>query len=88
MLFGRRITFAIVVLASQLLLIALAIVYFIQMLEIARNGAIQFIENNKAILSLEIVVTILISLFAIAVFAIQLKRLGERRNGDSRAIKK
>ena len=82
MLFGRRVTFAIVVLISQLLLIALAIVWFIQMLVIARNGAVQFVEENRAILLGEIVLTALVCLVGITVFIMQLRRLRERRRDD------
>lgn len=83
-LFGRRVTFAILVMASQLLLIALGIAWVVQMVLIAKNGQIYFTEENPAILFAEIAVTVLITLFAIAVFAIQIRRLGERRRGDDR----
>jgi hypothetical protein len=64
MLFGRRVRFAIVVLASQLLLVALAAVALVQMILIATNGRVSLAEDN------------------LAVFGIQLRRLGERRRGD------
>ena len=84
MLFGRRIRFAIIILASQLLLISLAIVMLVQMIFIARNGVVQFVENNPVILMAEIFLTIFITLFGIFVFIIQLMRLGEKRDSDSR----
>jgi protein-S-isoprenylcysteine O-methyltransferase Ste14 len=84
MLFGRRVRFAIIIIASQLLLIALAVVMLIQMFFIAINGRVQFVENDKVILIIEILLTVLISSFGIYVFIIQLKRLGERRNSDNR----
>ncbi len=87
MLFGRRVRFAIIVLASQLLLIALAIVMLVQMILIAMNGLIQFVENNQAILIIEILLTMLITFFGVSVFIIQLKRLGETRSSDSRNSK-
>jgi len=84
MLFGRRVRFALVILASQILLIALACVMLIQMLLIAIYGLVKFVENNKAILITEISLTTLIIFFGIFVFTIQLRRLGEKRNSDDR----
>ena len=84
MLFGRRVRFALVVLASQILLIALACVMLIQMLLIAIYGLVNFVENNRAILIIEISLTTLIIFFGIFVFVIQLIRLGEKRNSDDR----
>ena len=84
MLFGRRVRFALVVLASQILLIALACVMLIQMLLIAIYGLVNFVENNRAILITEISLTTLIIFFGIFVFVIQLIRLGEKRNSDDR----
>ena len=84
MLSRRRIRFAIVILASQLLLIALAFVMLVQMLLIATNGLVQFVEDNHVILTIEIILTILVTSFGISVFIIQLKRLGEKRNSDYR----
>jgi hypothetical protein len=84
MLFGRRVRFALVVLASQILLIALACVMLIQMLLIAIYGLVKFVENNRAILVTEISLTTLIIFFGIFVFIIQLIRLGEKRNSDDR----
>ena len=82
MFFGRRVTFAIVVLVSQLLLIAMTIAWTIHMALIAKTGEIYFIEENPIILYGEIAATVLITLFAIIVFVLQCKRLGERRRGD------
>jgi amino acid transporter len=79
---NRRTRFALIVLASQLLLIALAFVMLIEMILIATNGLVQFVEANPIILAVEIILTILITLFGIFVFAVQLKRLGEKRNSD------
>jgi membrane protein YdbS with pleckstrin-like domain len=81
---NRRTRFALIVLASQLLLIALAFVMLIEMILIATNGLVQFVENNPLILGAEIILTVLITIFGIFVFIIQLKRLGEKRNSDSR----
>ena len=82
MLFGRRVKFAIVVLASQLLLIAMAIAWVIHMVLIAKSGHVYFIEENPVVLYGEIAATVVITLFAIVVFVIQYKRLRERRKGD------
>ena len=82
MFFGRRVTFAIVVLVSQLLLIAMAIGWTIHMALIAKMGEIYFVEENPIILYGEIAATVLITLFAIVVFVLQCKRLGARRRGD------
>ena len=79
---GRRLKFAIVVMVSQMLLIALAIAWVVHMVLIAVNGGIYFIEGNPWILYMEIAATTLITLFATAVFTLQLYRLGERRKGD------
>jgi len=80
---GRRLKFTITVLASQLLLIALALAWAIHMTLIAANGAVYFVETNRAILWIEIAASVLISLFGTAVFAIQVYRLGERRGSDN-----
>ena len=79
---NRRTKFALIVLASQLLLIALTFVMLIEMILIATNGLVQFVEANPVILAIEIILTVLITLFGIYVFVIQLKRLGEKRNSD------
>ena len=80
----RRLTFALVVLVSQLLLIALAIAWLVHMVIIAVNGSIYFVERNPLILWGEITAIVLITLFAIRVFALQIVRLGERRRSDDR----
>ncbi len=79
---GRRLKFAVFVLASQILLIALAVSWVIHMAIIAKNGSIYFVESNHLILWIEIVGTLLITLFATAVFAIQVYRMGEKRRDD------
>ena len=79
----RRTRFALIVLASQLLLISLAFVMLIEMILIATNGLVQFVENNPLILAVEIILTVLITVFGIFVFIVQLKRLGEKRNSDN-----
>ena len=84
MLFGRRVRFALIVMVSQLLLIAMAVAWVIHMVLIAQHGRVYFIEDNPAILYTEIGATVVITVFAIIVFILQLKRLGERRCDDNR----
>ena len=79
---GRRVRFAIAVLAAQLLLIATAIAWCVHMVLIAKYGEVYFVEANPLILYGEIVATALITLFAIIVFTLQWKRLGEKRRDD------
>jgi hypothetical protein len=81
---GRRLKFALLVIVSQLLLIALAIAWVIHMVLIAVNGSVYFIEKNPMILWGEIAAVAFIALFATAVCAIQIYRLGERRGADER----
>jgi len=83
-LFGRRLRFAILILVAQLLLVALAIAWCVHMVLIAKHGEVYFVETNSAILCGEIAATVVITLFAIIVFTLQFKRLGERRRGDDR----
>ena len=80
----RRIRFALIVLASQLLLISLAFVMLVEMVLIATNGLVQFVENNPLILAVEIILAVLITMFGIFVFVVQLKRLSEKREDDRR----
>jgi high-affinity Fe2+/Pb2+ permease len=58
-----------------MLLIALAISWFIHMLLIEINGAVYFIEISA---------TLIIIVFSGFVLATQIKRLGERRENDRR----
>lgn len=78
----RRLKFTTVVLVSQMLLIALAIAWLVHMIVIAAYGAVYFIERDPFVLWIEISASILITLFAIFVLTIQIKRLGERRRND------
>ena len=75
----RRLTFATLIMISQMLLIALAVAWTIHMVIIALNGSVSFIENNPLILWGEITAMVVITLFAIYVLAMQVIRLGERR---------
>jgi len=86
LLHGRRVRFAIAVLAAQLLLIAAAIAWCVHMVLIARYGEVRFVEANPLILYGEIAATVLITLFATIVFALQWKRLGEKRRTDDGGV--
>jgi hypothetical protein len=79
---SRRLRFTLVVLISQLLLIALSLAWVIHMAIIALYGRVYFVEDNPVILWLEIITTFLIFIFGISVFVAQLRRLGERRRND------
>jgi uncharacterized BrkB/YihY/UPF0761 family membrane protein len=78
----RRLKFTTVVLVSQMLLIALAIAWLIHMIVIAAYGAVYFIERDPLILWIEISASLVITLFAIFVLTMQIRRLSERRRND------
>ena len=78
----RRLKFTTVVLVSQMLLIALAIAWLVHMIVIAAYGAVYFIERNPLILWIEISASLIITLFAIFVLTMQIRRLSERRRDD------
>lgn len=80
----RRLRFAVILVISHMLLLALGIVWLLHMVVIAINGSIYFVENNPFILWGEISVTVLIIIFAAFILALQIQRLGERRGGDRR----
>jgi ABC-type nickel/cobalt efflux system permease component RcnA len=80
----RRLRFSLLVLVSQMLLVALAISWLVHMGIIAVSGSVYFVENNPLILWAEITVTVLITLFAIYILIGQIQRLGERRGADRR----
>ncbi len=78
----RRLKSTTLVLISQMLLIALAITWLFNMVIIAMEHSIYFIENNDIILYTEIAATIVILIYAIYILVTQIKRLGERRRTD------
>ena len=82
MLFGRRVTFAILILAALLLLMAMSIAWCVHMVLIAKYGEVYFVESNPMVLYGEIVATALITLFGGTIFVLQVKRLAEKRRGD------
>jgi membrane protein implicated in regulation of membrane protease activity len=65
-----------------MLLIALAIAWLVHMIVIAAYGAVFFIERNPLILWIEISASLVITLFAVFVLTLQIKRLSERRRND------
>jgi ABC-type nickel/cobalt efflux system permease component RcnA len=79
----RRLRFSLLVLISQILLVALAISWLVHMVTIAVCGSAYFVENNRLILWSEIALTILITMYALYILIGQIQRLGERR-GDER----
>ena len=82
---SRRLRLAVIVVVSQMLLIALAISWLVHMSIIAMDGSVYFVEDNHFILFSEIGASALITLFGIWVLVIQLQRLGERRSTDRRS---
>ena len=80
----RRLRFSVLILISQILLVALAISWIVHMAIIAVNGSVYFVEDNPFILWAEIGVSILITVFAIYILIGQITRLGERRGDDGR----
>jgi len=80
----RRLRLATLILVSQMLLMALAFAWFLQMVIIAKDGSAYFIENNHLILYGEITGALLIIIFGLYVLVTQIRRLGERRESDRR----
>jgi uncharacterized BrkB/YihY/UPF0761 family membrane protein len=78
----RRLRFTTFVMVTQMLLIAMAIAWLIHMVTIAMAGSAYFVENNPFILWGEISISVLITIFAICILAMQIRRLGERRSTD------
>jgi membrane protein implicated in regulation of membrane protease activity len=80
----RRLRFGLVILISQMLLTALAFSWLVQMVTIAVSGSAYFVENNTFILWSEIIISVLITLFALLVIVMQIRRLNERRANERR----
>lgn len=80
----RRLRFSLLVVVSQILLVALAISWLVHMGIIAVMGSAYFVENNPLILWGEISISILITIFGVYILVVQVKRLGERRGDDRR----
>lgn len=84
MFFGRRLRLGIAVLAAQLLSLAMAIAWCIQLGLIASRGEVCFRETNTTILYGELALTVLVGIFATGVFIVQWRRLSETRANDAR----
>ena len=80
----RRLRFSLLIVISQILLVALAISWLVHMTTIAISGSVYFVENNPLILWSEIIISVLITLFAIFILVRQIQKLGERRTNDRR----
>jgi hypothetical protein len=78
----RRLKFSLLIVISQVLLVALAISWLVHMTIIAVSGSVYFVEQNPAILWAEISISVLVTIFAIYLLALQIQRLGERRGSD------
>lgn len=81
--YKRRLRFSIVIIVSQMLLIALSVAWGIYLTLISLNGgSIVSSETNRFILYGEIIATGLIVVFAVTVVFIELKRMLARRSSD------
>lgn len=81
----RRLRLSLLIIISQVLLIALAISWLIHMTTIAVFGSAYFVETNQFILFSEIAVSVLITAFGIYILAVQIQRLSERRGKEERS---
>ena len=75
---SRRLKTSVFMMISQAMLVALAIAWVIQMVIIAANGSVYFVEDNHFILWAEIIVSVFITGFAIFILVTQIQRLGEK----------
>ena len=82
MFFGRRLRFTMAILAAQVLLMAMAIAWCVQLVAIAIHGQVCFGEPHAVILYGEIAAVVLVAIFAAVVFMVQLRRLMEKRRSD------
>ena len=81
--FKRRLRFSLIVIVSQMLLIALAVGWGLYLILISKNGgSIISAETNRPILYGEIIATGLIVVLAFVVIVMELKRLTAKRSED------
>jgi hypothetical protein len=81
--YKRRVRFSLVIIVSQMLLIALSVAWGIYLTVISQNGGtIISTETNKLILYSEIISTGLIVIFAVVVISLELKRMLTKRRDD------
>lgn len=78
----RRLRFSLIILVSQLLLVALAIGWGIILILIAQHGGVYSIEANPLVLYSEIVAIFLIILFAFFVIYLEVIRMRSRRRTE------
>ncbi|MFC1866463.1 hypothetical protein ACFLYB_07135 [Chloroflexota bacterium] len=79
----RRLRFSLIILISQLLLVALAIGWGVNLILIAQHGGLYSIETNPLILYGEIVATVLIILFAFFVIYLEIVRMRSKRQREN-----
>ena len=84
MISGRRVRFGIFILATQVLLIAISIIWCICLVLVAKNGEFVVTISNSAVLYLGIALSVIIAVFATFIFAAQIRRLGEKRRGEDK----
>jgi large-conductance mechanosensitive channel len=80
--FKRRLRFSLIILVSQLLLIALAIGWGVNLILIAQHGGLYSVETNPLILYGEIIATVFIILFALFVIYLEIVRMRTRRRSE------
>lgn len=83
---SRRLRFAMIVIVSQLLLIALAVAWGVHLILIVQNGGVLSIETNPWILYGEIFATVLIIMFAIVVVVFEFMRMVAKRQNDTENV--
>jgi hypothetical protein len=76
----RRVRFAVIVLVSQILLIAVTMAWLVHMTIIAVNKSVLFVERSPWILWGEIIAALIIIMFGTFTLVLQIQRLGERRD--------
>lgn len=80
--FKRRLRFSLIVLVSQMLLMALAIAWGVNLILIAQHGGLYSIETNPLVLYGEIAATVLIIIFAGVVIYLEIVRMRSKRQGE------
>ena len=78
----RRLRFSLIILVSQLLLVALALAWGVNLILIAQHGGLYSIEANPLVLYGEIAATVLIIIFAFVVILFEISRMRSRRRSE------
>ena len=84
LIISRRIRFSLIILVSQMLLIAMSIGWGVNLILIAQNGGYYSTETNPLILYGEIAATVLIIIFAFVVIYLEIVRMKSKRRNDQR----